>query len=110
MLGSYLRTAKYNSGISQAELALKVYEMSGRYTRQADISYFENGKKYPTLGQLVSICRILKVPVELAIAEFEKEFDKSRRKKNAYQKKKKGQVRKNIPALIFNYLTSKTTS
>ena len=61
-LGSHLVTARYQRGLSQGELAAH----SG--LSQAQISYFELGRRSPTLDQLVRIARSLDVPLERLIA------------------------------------------
>lgn len=61
-LGSYLAAARLQRGLSQAELAARC-DLS-----QAQVSYFELGRRRPTLDQLVRIARSLDVSIEKLIA------------------------------------------
>src|SRR5262249_5959764 len=57
-LGSHLTAARLQRGLSQAELAARCG------LSQAQISYFELGRRRPTLDQLVRIARSLDVSLE----------------------------------------------
>jgi transcriptional regulator with XRE-family HTH domain len=60
-LGLYLRAARLQRGLSQAELAAK----SG--LSQAQISYFEAGQRLPSLEQLLGIARALDLSIQKLI-------------------------------------------
>lgn len=57
-LGAHLATARRGRGVSQAELAARCA------LSQAQISYFEAGRRRPTLDQLVGLARALDVSIE----------------------------------------------
>jgi transcriptional regulator with XRE-family HTH domain len=61
-LGSYLTAARLQRGLSQAELAARCG------LSQVQISYFELGRRRPTLDQLVRIARSLDTSIEKLIA------------------------------------------
>jgi transcriptional regulator with XRE-family HTH domain len=61
-LGSYLTAARRQRGLSQAELAARC-DLS-----QAQISYFELGRRRPTLDQLVRIAKALDVSLAKLVA------------------------------------------
>jgi transcriptional regulator with XRE-family HTH domain len=60
-LGTLLRKARRERGLSQAELAVRC-ELS-----QAQISYFEVGQRSPTLDQFFRIAKALEVPIQKLI-------------------------------------------
>jgi transcriptional regulator with XRE-family HTH domain len=68
-LGSYLAAARLERGLSQAELAARC-DLS-----QAQVSYFELGRRRPTLDQLVRIARSLDVSIEKLIAGCDRPGD-----------------------------------
>ena len=68
-LGSYLVAARLERGLSQAELAARC-DLS-----QAQVSYFELGRRRPTLDQLVRIARSLDVSIEKLIAGSDRPGD-----------------------------------
>ena len=56
--GKRLKQARYNLGLTQAELAEKLNMGSS-----ASVSIWESGKKSPALEHLVEICNILHIPI-----------------------------------------------
>ena len=68
-LGSFLAAARLERGLSQAELAARCG------LSQAQISYFEIGRRRPTLDQLVRIARSLDVSIERLIAGSDRPGD-----------------------------------
>lgn len=61
-LGSFLSAARLERGLSQVDLAARCA------LSQVQISYFELGRRRPTLDQLVRIARALDVPIQKLIA------------------------------------------
>ena len=57
MMGELVKQARVDSGLSQRELAQKLY------TRQATISDIENGKRYVNSGHLIALSAILEKPI-----------------------------------------------
>jgi transcriptional regulator with XRE-family HTH domain len=71
-LGSHLTDARLQRGLSQAELAARCA------LSQAQISYFELGRRRPTLDQLVRIAKSLDVSIGRLVAGADRPGDGSR--------------------------------
>ena len=68
-LGSHLTAARLQRGLNQAELAARCG------LSQAQVSYFELGRRQPTLDQLVRIARSLDVSIERLVAGSDRPGD-----------------------------------
>jgi len=66
MLGSHLRSARLAQQLSQPELAARC-ELA-----QAQISYFEAGRRRPTLEQLLRVARALDVSIQRSIGGLDR--------------------------------------